>query len=222
MVARQKEKLVTPQEYLERERKAELKSEYYDGVIVAMAGASRRHDRIAGDTFTEINLQLRGRSAGASRRHDRITSSLLRHLGNQLDGSPCEPFTSDMRVAVPARNRYFYPDVSVVCGEARFQDEHVDTLLNPILLIEVLSPSTAETDRDEKFTCYQTIESLSVYVLVSQDRPLVEVHTRAAHDGLWQYRRFSGLGASVLLPVIGCALKLADIYARVSFLSDTV
>jgi len=192
MVARLKDIAVTPQEYLERERRAETKSEFYDGVIVAMSGASRQHDRIVGDIFTEINLQLRG-------------------------GSRCEPFTGDMRVAVPACNRYFYPDVSVVCGAAVFEDESVDTLLNPTLIVEVLSPSTEQKDREEKFDCYKTIASLTTYLLVAQDRPLIEVHTRSAQANLWQYRRFESLGASVPLPAIGCELNLADLYARVSF-----
>src|SRR5581483_5690988 len=132
MVAHPKPCYVTPEEYLERERAAETKSEYYDGVIVAMAGASPEHDRIAVD--------------------------ILRHLGNQLERSPCEPFSSDMRVRVPTCNRYYYPDVSVACGGSQFEAlVGVRSLLNPKLIVEVLSESTEKNDRTDKYDCYRTL-----------------------------------------------------------------
>lgn len=189
MVAFAKTKILSPQEYLERERQAETKSEYDDGVIVAMAGAKRGHNRIV------VNL--------------------VRHIANQLDGGECEPFSNDMRVRVRACNRYYYPDVVAVCGEAEFEDDELDTLLNPILVIEVLSDSTAVRDRSEKLICYQTLDSLQTYVLVAQDRALVEMYQRR-EDG-WLHTATQGMEAVISLPSIGCTLHLADIYARVAF-----
>jgi Uma2 family endonuclease len=195
VVAYAKKPNITPQEYLERECQAETKSEYYDGVIVPRSGASPEHDRIAVD--------------------------LLRHLGNQLAGTSCEPFSSDMRVRVPAHNRYFYPDVSVACGGSKFEAlSGVRSLLNPRLIIEVLSDSTEKIDRSDKFRCYQTLESLGTYVLIAQDRPQVEVFTRMP-EGKWEYVLHAGLEATLTLPSIDCTLKLADVYARVEFLPES-
>ena len=191
MVARARNRWITAQAYLEQERAAETRSEYYDGVVVAMSGASPEHDRIV------VNL--------------------LRHLGNQLDGTACEPFSADMRVRVPACNRYYYLDVSVVCGGAHFEAlAGMRSLLNPRLIVEVLSDSTERTDRGDKFLCYQTLETLQTYVLIAQDRPQVEVYTRKP-GGKWEYDRVDGLGEMLPLQAIGCALKLADVYARVDF-----
>ena len=190
MVAERTPHYFTRQEYLAWERKAETKHEYHDGVIVAMTGASRRHNRVTLDT--------------------------VRSLGNQLEGTPCEPFANDMRVLVPECNRYFYPDVIVVCGEAQFEDEEFDTLTNPTLVVEVLSNSTERTDRRLKLDCYRTLPSLQTYALIAQDAPRIETYTRQ-DDGTWRYGAVSGLEASVSLPAIGCTLRLADVYARVAF-----
>ena len=180
---------ITPQEYLEHERKAATKSEYYAGVIVAMTGASWEH-----------NL---------------IISNLSRRLGNQLEGKPCAVVTSDMRVGVPKCNAYFYPDAVVVCGEPVFADAELDTLLNPTLVIEVLSESTEAQDRGKKWTCYQSLKSLETYVLIAQDRPLVEIYRRQG-DG-WAYSTVEGLENSLSLEAIDCTLRLVEIYDRVSF-----
>lgn len=191
MVARAKQQWITAEAYLEQERAAQTRSEYYDGVLVAMSGASPEHERIV------VNL--------------------LRHLGNQLDGKACEPFSADMRVRVPACNRYTYPDVSVACGGAQFEAlAGMRSLLNPRLIVEVLSDSTERTDRGDKFLCYQTLGTLQSYVLIAQDRPQVEIYTRKP-DGKWEYDRVDSLERSLALPAIGCDLKLADVYARVEF-----
>ena len=181
---------VTPQDYLAHERKAQTRSEYHDGVVVAMAGASWEHNQ--------------------------ITRNLVRHLANQMDGSSCEPVVSDMRVHIPECNRYFYPDVMLVCGGPRFEDAKMDSLLNPSLIVEVLSDSTEKADRGVKFDCYRTLESLTVYALVAQDSPRVEVYTRHP-DGTWRYEVVKDLEAMLALPSIGVSMRLADVYARVEF-----
>ena len=122
-------KRLSPQEYLAIERKSETRNEYYNGEMFAMAGASREH-----------NL---------------ISVNLLRDIGNQLEDRPCEAYPSDMRVSIEATGLYTYPDVSVVCGEPRFEDREVDTLLNPTVIIEILSPTTEAYDRGFKFRQYR-------------------------------------------------------------------
>ena len=120
--------------------------------------------------------------AGASREHNLIAANLVRRIGNQLDGRPCETYTNDMRVLVSQTGLYTYPDVIVVCGEALFLDENEDTLLNPTVIAEVLSPTTEAYDRGKKFGHYRRLESLREYVLVAQDEVLVEHYVREGDD----------------------------------------
>ena len=183
-------KRYTPQEYLALERKAETKSEYYRGEIFAMSGASRIHNLISGNLFALIWNQLRGRA--------------------------CVVFNSDMRVKVDWSGLYTYPDVSALCGEPEFDDEHVDTLLNPSVLVEVLSPSTEDYDRGGKFELYRQIPSLRDYLVVAQDRVFVEHHTRS-DDGSWRLVDHRALEDELVLCSIGCSLKLRDIYDKVEF-----
>ncbi|HMF57805.1 MAG TPA: Uma2 family endonuclease [Pyrinomonadaceae bacterium] len=187
-MASQPKTFLTPEEYLTLERKAEYKSEYIAGEVYAMVGASRRHNLIAGNIFGELREQLKKRM--------------------------CEVYTSDMRVRVPATNLYTYPDVIVVCGEPKFEDEHVDTLLNPTVLVEVLSRSTASYDRTKKFGYYRTIESLAEYLLVAQDEYKVEQYARQ-QDGRWLLSDISSLEGVVNLDSIQCALSLADVYDKI-------
>ena len=174
----------TPEEYIALERKAEYKSEYFDGHIIAMSGASRAHNRITLDISTELNLRLRGKD--------------------------CEVFSSDMRVRAGDSDAYFYPDAVVVCGKQEFEDNVLDTLLNPILVVAVLSP-----DRGEKFTRYKQIAFLQEYLLVSQDSVRVEHHRR--HVAQWMLSHYRYLEEVLPLPSIGCELSLRDIYRRVTF-----
>jgi Uma2 family endonuclease len=132
---------LTPEEYLARERQVDTKSEFYDGELFAKAGASRSHNLIVGNVTGELRAQLRGR--------------------------PCEVYPADMRVKVSETGLYAYPDVVVVCGEPRFEDEHLDTLLNPTVIVDVLSPSTEAYDRGEKFAQYRKLASLREYVLIA-------------------------------------------------------
>ncbi|HEY9284334.1 MAG TPA: Uma2 family endonuclease [Pyrinomonadaceae bacterium] len=189
-MSRQAKAYVTSVEYLARERQAEHKSEYYDGEIFAMTGASMRHNRITLNIGAELNVQLRGRD--------------------------CQAFTSDMRVHVSATGLYTYPDVTAICGEPELQDEHVDTLLNPVLIVEVLSKSTARYDRIDKFAHYRSIPSFAEYLLVSQDEYRVE-HNVKRPDGRWLLTDIRGREGRVGLSSVGCVLALSDIYDRVSF-----
>lgn len=180
----------TPAEYLALERVAETKSEYFDGEIFAMAGASREH-----------NL---------------ITGSVVTRLTSQLESRPCEVYPSDMRVKVPATNLYTYPDVVVVCEEPRFEDASLDVLLNPTLLVEVLSPSTAGYDRGIKFDSYRTIESLRGVLFIAQERVHV-VHYVRQDDGTWLLTETRDPGGRVSLASVGASLVLSEVYAKVSF-----
>ena len=179
----------TPQEYLALERKSETRNEYYNGEIFAMAGASREH-----------NLTV---------------ANLLRDIGNQLEDRPCESYPSDMRVSIEATGLYTYPDVSVVCGEPRFQDREVDTLLNPTVIVEVLSPSTEAYDRGDKFRHYRRIDSLREFVLISQDRMMVERYTRQGKD--WVLSDMTDPDQVLKLESIGCQIPLDRIYAKIKF-----
>jgi Uma2 family endonuclease len=180
---------IAPEQYLALERKAEFKSEYYDGFITAMAGASREHIL--------------------------ITGNLNRKIGNQLENRPCETYTTDMRVLVGRTGLYTYPDVIVVCGEPRFLDEHVDTLLNPTLIIEVLSPTTETYDRGKKAGHYRRIESLKEYVLVAQDEVHVERYLRQGDD--WLLTDLRSIDDILSLTSIECHVPLREIYTRIQF-----
>jgi len=179
---------ITPEEYLALERKAEYKSEYVDGVMYAMAGGSPEHNLIASNVLAEIHFQLKS--------------------------SPCQVYNSDMKVRVPSLRKFHYPDVTVVCDKPQFGDDERDVLLNPLLLVEVLSENTAAFDRGKKFQYYQEIESFQEYLLVAQDEPVVERFVKQT-DGSWIYTKVEGLDKSVELVTIDCRLGLTDIYAKV-------
>lgn len=172
----------------EIERKAEFKSEYYRGEMFAMAGAKEAHSLLVANGVASLSRQFRRR--------------------------PCRVYPSDMRVRVNATSLYTYPDVTAVCGEPRFQDEQRDTLLNPVLLIEVLSPSTEAYDRGRKFEHYQSIESLREYLLVASDRIHADLYTRQA-DGRWLLTSVDALGDSLTLESVDATLNLADLYEKV-------
>jgi Uma2 family endonuclease len=182
---------LTPAEYLALERAAERKSEYRDGEMVPMPGTSRYH-----------NL---------------IVTNLVRELSQQVMGRPCEVYPSDMRLWVPAAGLYTYPDVTVVLGEPALVDDHFDMITNPAVLVEILSPGTAEYDRGRKFEHYRTIPSLREYILVAQEEPLVEQFLRDPSQPWWRRAVAAGLDGVVDLPSIDCRLALADVYDRLRF-----
>jgi Uma2 family endonuclease len=179
---------MTVEEYLALERQSETRNEFLNGEMFAMTGASRRHNRIALNVATTLDRQLASRG--------------------------CEVFVSDMRVQISAAHHFTYPDVVVACGEPQFADGEVDTLLNPTLIVEVLSTSTERYDRGAKFESYRTLPSLAEYVLIAQDRVHVEHFVRQG-SGAWLLTETDGREDSVELPSIGCALALADVYQRV-------
>ncbi|MDX2162175.1 MAG: Uma2 family endonuclease [bacterium] len=151
---------------------------------------------------------------GASLRHNRITRNVTVKLSNLLKGHPCEALPSDMRVRTPS-GLYAYPDVTVVCGDVQIEVDHgLDTLLNPTVIVEVLSPSTADYDSRVKLDHYQTLASLHEYVLIDQAQPHIKTYSRHG-EGQWLYTMVNGLDASIALPSIEVTLALADIYAQV-------
>ncbi len=183
----------SPREYLLFERESDQKHEFFKGEIFALVGASERH-----------NL---------------IVANLVRELGNLLKGRPCKVYPSDMRVKVNATGLYTYPDVSVVCGDAELEDDQFDTVLNPLLIVEVLFKSTEDYDRGRKFGHYRRLESLAEYVLVSQDKPHVERYRRQA-DGQWLLWKTSRLEDVVELSSLECEIALAEIYDKVDLTAE--
>ena len=185
-------RILSPENYLAIEREAEYKSEYYGGEMFAMAGASETHTL--------------------------IISNVVRSLGNQVLDRNCYVYPNDMRVKVSAIGKYTYPDVVVVCGKREFDDNRQDTILNPVLIIEVLSESTEAYDRGKKFEHYQYLESLSEYLLISQESYRIEQYIRRS-DRTWTYYEFHDLDDVVKLATIGCELALKDVYLKIAMAS---
>jgi Uma2 family endonuclease len=176
----------TPEQYLALERKATIRSEYREGRVSMMTGASRLHNLIAGNLYRVVGSHLRDR--------------------------PGEAYISDMRVRVGPASLYTYPDVVVVAAEPRFEDAELDTLLNPTVIVEVLSPSTEANDRGNKFASYRRLDSLREYVLVAQDRARVELYAREGEA--WVLTEQSGGEAVLRLASIDCEVPLREIYAK--------
>jgi len=177
-------------EYLEIERRADYKSEFFNGEMFGMSGGTSAHSLIA--------------------------SNLIRAIGNQLEGCPCDVYTSDMRVKVQASGLYTYPDLSVACGDREFEDEHDDVLLNPTVVVEVLSDSREAYDRGRKFALYRQIPSLREYLLVSQREPLVEQYLRQ-DSGDWLLHAVAGLQSKFTLPSLSVTIELAKVYTNIRF-----
>jgi Uma2 family endonuclease len=153
--------------------------------------------------------------SGASREHNLIAGNIVAELNQQLRGKPCEVYPSDMRVKVRATGLYTYPDVIAICGEPKFEDDYVDTLLNPTLLVEVLSPSTERYDRIAKTSYYRTLDSLAEHLLVAQDEVRLEQYVRQP-NGQWLLFEYTSLDGVAELQSINCSLALRDIYDKVS------
>ncbi len=185
-----KQSVVSSLEYLAMERKAKTKSEYYKGEIFTMAGASREH-----------NL---------------ISTNIVRFLANQLLDRPCSVYSSDMKVKIDKINKYTYPDIVISCEKEKFEDEEEDVLLNPIVILEILSDSTEAYDRGKKFSHYQYISSFIEYILVSQDSYKIEKFIRH-QDNKWIYEEFHNSGDSLTIESINCKLPLNEIYRKLEF-----
>lgn len=184
-----KTELLTPAEYLELERKSELRSEYIAGRMSAMTGASCRHNLIASNLCRELSLQFRGR--------------------------PCEVYVSDMRVKVSPAGIYTYPDLVAVCGEPRFEDSQLDTLINPMVIVEVLSESTEAYDRGEKFAQYRRIDSIREYVLIAENRIRIEHYVRDGEH--WVLSELNDPEGRLNLVSLDCSVRLDGIYEKVDW-----
>ena len=194
MATRAVQTYLTPEEYITLERKAlpdaeTVRSEYLNGEIIAMSGASFAHNLITMNISAQLHARLRS--------------------------SGCVVFANEMRVSIPSVKSYFYPDVGVVCEEPRFEDDVFDTLLNPIVIVEVLSPSTEAYDRGDKFAHYRQLQSLQEYILVSQDKVRVDHYVR--HAAQWILTDFQEPDQQLPLTSIQCELRLQEIYERVPF-----
>ena len=177
-------------EYLEIERQAEFKSEYYRGETFAMAGASPRH----ADIITNIVAELR----------------------QQLKGGPCHVYSNNLRLRVTPTGLFTYPDVMVVCADARFAEDDKDTLLNPLFIVEVLSQSTRARDKSWRFDHYRRLPSVVDYLTVEQDAPRIHRAIRQPGDN-WHFSDYEGLGQQIELTSIGCVLALAEVYDKIEW-----
>ena len=182
---------VTVEEYLRLDRDSEIRNEYYDGLVYAMSGASLRHNTIT----LNLGAELRG----------------------GLRDTPCRPYITDMRVRVTPERVYTYPDVVVVCGDRQFGDDQLDTLLNPTLVIEVLSPSTERNDQGLKWTHYRKLESLREYALVSQTEPRIEFFRRHPEGHEWLFSETFGVENVCRFESVGCEVPFSEIYRDVEF-----
>jgi Uma2 family endonuclease len=180
---------ILPAEYLEAERKSDTKHEYIDGILLPMPGASWIHTLIC--------------------------TNLIRLIGNFLEKKDLTVHSNDLRVANVGGDKYFYPDIVVIQGEPNFTDNIFDTITNPFLIVEVLSESTESYDRGDKFQAYRSLTSLQEYVLVSQDKPLIEVFSR--HQDGWRLTEASGLDSIIRLQKMNLDLSLEAVYAKVKF-----
>lgn len=187
----QQKTIYSPEEYLELERASETRHEYVDGDVYEMAGESLAHSQIC------VNLAGEMRAA--------------------LKGSPCQALSPNMKVRAETRGMFAYPDLTVVCGEPQFHDEKRDVLLNPKVIIEVLSPSTHRYDQTKQFFRYRKeLPSLTDYILIYQDAPFIEHHEKQP-DGRWVHNAFDGIDDTMRIPSIGCGISLREVYDRVEF-----
>jgi Uma2 family endonuclease len=180
----------TTEEYLAQEELAEFRSEYRNGEIVAMTGGSLNHNQIAGNVYAFLKFALRGKS--------------------------CKPYISDLRLWIPRYHQYTYPDILVIDGEPLFQPQRKDTILNPCLIVEVLSKSTQNHDRTDKFRYYRSIPDFQEYVLISQYEISIE-HYKKAEDDAWLFRAYESDQDKIFLGSINLEIPLLDIYEDVNF-----
>ena len=182
---------ISPEDYLHIERRSTYRSEYVNGEMFAMAGATRQHNRISSNLVSEINLHIKS--------------------------SDCNIYSSDLRVHVPSTGYFTYPDIVITCGKEEFTDAHNDVLVNPLVIMEILSDSTASIDRGKKFEQYRELASFVEYLLVEQRTPHIEQYI--LYDAQeWRYRTVRGIDEQVRIQTIDCTLSLRDIYHKVDLL----
>lgn len=189
----QPKRYITEEEYLELELSSVVKHEYYNGEVYAMTGGTDAHNSVSGNAYASLHAQLRKR--------------------------PCKVYNSDQKIKVLATGLHTYPDVTVICGRPEFIDRPRLTLINPMVIIEVLSPSTERYDRGMKFQNYRTIPTLQDYILISQDSHRIEHYIRQENNE-WLFREAVGLEAEVIIRSIDCILTLEDVYEKVEFEQD--
>ena len=178
-------KYITAADYLLEERLAFEKHEYFQGEIFAMSGASISHNKIFSNTFGDISFKLKGKK--------------------------CEPFGSDLRIHIPKNSLFTYPDISIICGEIETTDDKFDTITNPSVIIEILSPSTRDYDIGKKFYLYRDIESLKEYILIDSEKIVVEKYIRN-NDNSWLLTEYKSIENSFSIETVGLEMKLSDIY----------
>ncbi len=180
--------LISPEEYLSIERGAKEKHEYFEGKVVAMAGASLAHNR--------------------------IVANLVKKIGNFLEGKSCEILPSDIRISAPSYKSYMYPDATIVCGEPELEDDKFDILKNPSVIFEALSPSTEDHDRGKKFFFYRQIPSLKEYILIDTTKYFIEI-SRRQPDNSWLFEEISQKDSALHIAAIDYALPLKELYRNV-------
>jgi Uma2 family endonuclease len=185
---------MTVEEYLEFERNSDEKHEYFDGEVWLL-----HREPLA--------------MAGAKPNHNLIAANIIAHLSPQVEAQGCRIFTSDQKLKLPS-GLYTYPDVTLVCGKPEYDEEHPEILLNPTLIIEVLSPKTEAYDRGKKLRDYQTLQSLQTYVLIAQDAYRIETYTRMP-SGLWVFENAIGIASKIALPAVEAVLSLERVYRYV-------
>ncbi|MCI5151332.1 MAG: Uma2 family endonuclease [Candidatus Electrothrix sp. MAN1_4] len=187
----QRQSWMSPEEYLNIERRSTHRSEYVDGEMFAMAGATRQHNRISSNLVSEINQHIKS--------------------------GDCNIYSSDLRVHVPSTGYFTYPDIVITCGKEEWTDTHNDVLVNPLVIIEILSDSTASIDRGKKFEQYRELASFVEYLLIEQRTPHIEQYI--LYDAQeWRYRTIRGIDEQIIIQAIDCTLLLCDIYHKVDVL----
>ena len=179
------------EDYLNRERETHQKHEYRDGKLLALAGGTLNHGKICGNVYAETRAKLREK------------------------GADCMPFNSDVKLHIKKANAYVYPDTMVVCSEIEASDNNGNAVCNPVLIIEVLSKSTADYDRGDKFYMYRKIPTFKEYVLIEQHKYVVDVHFKAEGVDLWQIKRYEGEHQVIKLQSLGIALSMKELYDSV-------
>jgi len=183
-------KFISLQDYLAMEAVAEEKHEYFEGQVVAMAGAKEAHIRVA--------------------------SNLMREIGVYVKGSSCDVFAADLRVSTPSATSYMYPDLTIICGDMEKKNNEFDTCTNPVVVIEIMSETTRDRDMGYKFFYYQQIPSLKEYILIDSTSYHAVIIRRQADDS-WKFINITDTGSLLEIQTIGLSVSLADIYAKVSF-----